>query len=684
LEKQWGAASFPYINSSLQFAKYLIHTRENANFQQAEQLLKNANDFHEAFIIQQYNEGRGLVGTQDYTEGFALMGILRHEQQRYQEALDWYAKAISRMGMRLTLQRPAIRMNQGRVLFQLDDIEQSLTYLKPAIQDYLALIDKTFPSLSEYEKQLFFHQIRDDFNFFNYYGLMSYQKDSTTDLVADMYNYQLTTKALIMTSSKRIRALIQKSGDAVLQQKYAAWTQNRDYLANLHLSDQELIKRGIKVDSIRTVTNQLEKELAIRSRAFEESLEGRRYTWRDVQVKLQENEAAIEIIRITHGKKVFYIALIVTKDAEKPRLVVLPNGNSLEGKFLKYYRTAIEFRIADRNSYQQFWLPIQQVLNQLGTINKVYLSPDGVYNQINLKGMLNPNTSKYLMDELKIQVITRTDELLSFQTKPIRSQGKALLLGKPTYQLDQLEEVKNADGRSFRGTRKIAALKNVAFDELPGTLVEVDSIEVLLAKNDWTVSKKVGKQALEGVLKAEVANFNIIHLATHGFFLGQQTPDTSLIPSEERAFMPIKERRTMNGLDPMLQSGIILAGVNNYDENDVSAVEDGILTAYEVLGMDLSNIDLVVLSACETGLGEVQSGEGVYGLQRATKVAGADAVMMSLWKVNDDATQALMRAFYEAWLQTGDKRAAFEIAQLKVRQQFPDPYYWAAFVMIGN
>jgi CHAT domain-containing protein len=136
----------------------------------------------------------------------------------------------------------------------------------------------------------------------------------------------------------------------------------------------------------------------------------------------------------------------------------------------------------------------------------------------------------------------------------------------------------------------------------------------------------------------------------------------------------------------LLRSGLLLAGAAKTisEGRQSSQSEDGVLTAYEALNLNLNQTDMVILSACETGLGQIQTGEGVYGLQRAFRAAGAQSMLMSLWKVDDQATQQLMTGFYSAWLVNGKKQTAFREAQLTLRQQFPHPYYWGAFVMMGQ
>jgi len=214
---------------------------------------------------------------------------------------------------------------------------------------------------------------------------------------------------------------------------------------------------------------------------------------------------------------------------------------------------------------------------------------------------------------------------------------------------------------------------------LPGTKAELDAVTAILKKQGYSVNTLLQKDATENAIKAN-SNPALLHIATHGYFLkdAQSAGGSVFGVNPENA-----------NDNPLLRSGLILANAGNAlkgseEGADLSGDDNGILTAYEAMNLNLDGTRLVTLSACETGLGQVKSGEGVYGLQRAFIVAGAEALIMSLWKVDDEATQALMTNFYTQWAKTGNKQKAFKDAQLQLMTKYPDPYYWGAFVMMGN
>ena len=223
------------------------------------------------------------------------------------------------------------------------------------------------------------------------------------------------------------------------------------------------------------------------------------------------------------------------------------------------------------------------------------------------------------------------------------------------------------------------------FGRLPGTRMEGERIAALLGVQAW-----LDTAALEGRLKQTCRSPRILHLATHGFFLQDQPHDPNQHSRDlglprgaaggpGRLSGPLPE-------NPLLRSGLALAGANTWlrGGSPPADAEDGLLTAEDVSGLDLLDTELAVLSACQTGLGDVQSGEGVFGLQRAFILAGAKTVVMSLWEVPDDATRALMEDFYRRLTNGEPRAAALEAAQQDLRRTHPEPYFWGAFVCLGN
>jgi CHAT domain-containing protein len=195
----------------------------------------------------------------------------------------------------------------------------------------------------------------------------------------------------------------------------------------------------------------------------------------------------------------------------------------------------------------------------------------------------------------------------------------------------------------------------------------------------------LGGDALEGRLKERCCSPRILHLATHGFFLRDQPHQ----PNRERRDLGALGAGRLEGAlpeNPLLRAGLALAGANTWLRNRPvpAEAEDGLLTAEDVTGLDLFDTELAVLSACETGMGEVQIGEGVFGLQRAFVLAGVRTLVMSLWSVPDEATRELMENFYRRIL-AGEPRAdALQAAQNDLRRTYPEPYFWGAFVCLGN
>ncbi len=518
----------------------------------------------------------------------------------------------------------------------------------------LRQIENTFSFLSETEQQLYYQSLKYFFDAYALFALKYYSHKQS--ISSDLYDLQLAIKGLIFQSSQKLRLRIIESGDSELSDKYENLKSRRNYLAGVYrMSLLEKEKQNLDEKELEGEVNTLEKELTVLGAKY--NIKGnedeKRYTWQDVKSKLKPGEAAIEIIRAREyelGKDTVYVALIINSETiGQPELVVLESGATMEGRGIRFYRNNIQQQTEDSNSFNLFWKPIG---DRLKGIKKVYFSPDGVYHRISLATLKNPSTGKYLIDELMVQIVGCTRDLT--EKHNFSMANEATLFGFPDY----------------RGDGNIATLT-----PLPGTEAEVKSINQLLIDKKIPSVLFTGKQATEKKMK-ELRDPKILHIATHGFFL----------PDIEHDLKKIGMQKSSLTENPLFRSGLLLANCEEslQEEDFYYKEEDGILTAYEAMNLFLDETDLVVLSACETGLGEIQNGEGVYGLQRAFQQAGAKTVLISLWKVSDSATQLLMTTMYKEYLQTGNLNHSFITAQQLVRAQYPKPYYWGAFVMIGE
>jgi len=301
---------------------------------------------------------------------------------------------------------------------------------------------------------------------------------------------------------------------------------------------------------------------------------------------------------------------------------------------------------------------------------------------------------RFLIEDYTFNYLAVGRDLLSFGNSEKKAE-KALIIGDPDFDLeiDEKTSILNrldlARSESSEIGKRSIEMQGLQFKRLPGTRAEVKKIGALLGNQKAAVY--TGKEALEELLRRKSAP-SILHFATHGFFLNDLDlsvlSDTRLVQMVSIEPTPLGKIKIEN---PLLRSGIALAGANNALRVGDRQKSDGIVTAEKILGLRLWGTDMVVLSACETGLGEVKAGEGVFGLRRAFTQAGARSIVMSLWSVPDKETKELMVEFYKN-IQSGnmDRCRALRQASLKqmkiVKQRYGHPYplYWGAFVFMGN
>ena len=543
--------------------------------------------------------------------------------------------------------------NMAVLLQKMNDNVHAKEYFKQVIAKYNFQIQSLFPYLSEQEKSKYYSKIKEAFTAFQDFAIEYSSTDASINI--DLYNFQLNNKAILLQSSKSIKKIIDQSNDSDLINTYSHWIELKTVLSKYYsMSKNELELAGISIEDVAKEANGLEKKISLKSEFTSNNFSDNESNWKDVQSKLKDNEAAIELIRIKkniRNDSIWYAALIVKKSSLVPEIVVFYNGKELETKYFKLYINSIKYKRKDTQSYSNFWQPINEAL--VG-VTKIYLSSDGIYNKINVSTIYDPNTEEYILDKMLVHNVTNTYEITE-DTMPLSIDAKfnISLVGDPI----------------FSGTNK----QDTEISPLPGTRVEVETIDSLTQLMDISSIKFLGTQASEKNLKA-IESPNILHIATHGFFLADKTSSKDMYSIEN---------------NPLMRSGLLLSSAENSFRGDHISYngnmdeEDGILTAYEAMNMNLANSDLVILSACETGLGEVKNGEGVYGLQRAFIIAGAKSILISLWKVDDSSTKELMIQFYVNIFKGLDKFEALNLAQKQLKEKYSLPYYWGAFVING-
>jgi len=621
--------------------------------------------YNEAFGVLTQAEAiwRAKTGTKTNINAaaiFTLTGDVYYQIKNYKKAQEFYTSAQTIYDEYFSKTHPEyvkILSKQAKVYYMEKDFKRAKRNIEEALNNYELFIKQYFPALSEREKAEYWNTIKGDFEFYN--TLAFSQLEDFRDLSGKVYDYQLLTKALLLSSSIKIRERILNSTDENLKTSYSLWVEKKEFLTNaLSMSTQQLTENGIDPNALNAEVEKLEKEISQKSELFGQSFDNKKIKYTEVQKSINKNDVAIEMVRYRHFNHSFtdsvvYVALYVKNDNARPKAIVMPEGSRMETRFFRYYRNSIVGKIPDEYSYKVFWEPIQK---GIGTAATIYLSADGVYNQINLEAIPTPD-GRYVIDNANIIMVSNTKDLYlrKVKSKTVAASNTATMFGNPTFYM--------------------TASTKREIPQLPGTEREVAELESLLKQKGWATNEYVEKSASEDQVKI-LSSPKIFHIATHGFY-------TPAVNTDELESLTESEAKVTE--NPLLKTGLLLTGAGDvlnktkYNYN----MESGILTAYEAMSLNLDQTDLVVLSACETGLGEISNGEGVYGLQRAFMVAGAKVLIMSMFKVDDEATQKLILNFYQKWLTTNNLRQSFIDAKKELRVEYPEPIYWGAFMMIG-
>lgn len=508
----------------------------------------------------------------------------------------------------------------------------------------------------------------------------------------EAYDCELFQKYFLLLSGIQMRREIFKNCSNDCLTYFNEWDKNRNYLANEYSKPLDIRSKQIKETEIQT--DQLESRLMKISSSFMNFKKNKVIRWKDIQKKLTSNQVAIEFSSFRYRSpnswtdSILYIGLILRANDSHPQMVTLFEQKQLDSIFVrKSERESSQVNNIYKNKrlYELIWKPIEKYVKPG---DQIYFSPSGSIHQISLGAITNIDFT-YLSDLYTFYQVGSTGVLASHieGKQPVKDVA---IFGGIDFDASEeqiaiaAKDIVLSDNIVSRSLYTQESTRSGKWTYLNGTLDEALSIDKMAKSKNIQSQLFTGSQAIEERFKSLSGKKSpsVIHIATHGFFF----PDPK-IDKKRLELMSFQSDNTFTLADnPMNRSGLLLAGANKawIGEKLTTNREDGILTAYEVSNMSLFNTELVVLSACETGLGDIKGSEGVYGLQRAFKQAGVRYLMMSLWKVPDLATKEFMTTFYTEYL-THQKpvREAFNVTQSKMKDKYRnEPYKWGGFVLI--
>jgi CHAT domain-containing protein/Flp pilus assembly protein TadD len=647
----------------------------------------------ETLLLEARQIRKELFGLQHFKYANILnnLGNLYWDMDRLSEAVDLHRQSLAIKKQWYGERHPEYfvsLINLGNTSWEKGDMEAADSTLSKAIslqQSYLLQASK---HLSENEMQKYQRKYNAYFDIFLTLSTVLDQNSPKTNSLC--YDYILSNKGLSLAQRKNIERQARQVDSSTFETY-------KNYKSTLHLLSKEYtkpIESRKNVEYLESLSNELEKELLQKIEGFGELT--RQVTWQEVQSNLKKREVAIEFVHYRYRNpnptdSTFYAAFVLSHGDEAPQFVPLFEENELaplleaaKGRRVRNINKLYSYKSNQKGLYQLVWEKLEPYLSG---VERVYCSPSGLLHRINLGAIaLKKKTS--FSDRYQLINLGSTRQIVL----PVSTKGgdrNALVLGGIRYESDSTAL---AIGPSIESLPKLESplpdaliyepddsdpFRGEGVQYLPNSKKEAIRIFEMLQSEGYAVQLDTAYDATEEAfiqLGQTAVSPKIIHMATHGYFF----PDREEKDKEASVFKASKH--------PLIRSGLLLAGsAKAYTSGEgMGDREDGVLTAYEISQMDLSHTELVVLSACETGLGDIRANEGVYGLQRAFKIAGARYLIMSLWQVKDLSSQEFMIEFYQQWL---NKKLpipeAFRTAQQKIKNKYPgSPFHWAGFVLV--
>ncbi|MEL7036073.1 MAG: CHAT domain-containing tetratricopeptide repeat protein, partial [Cyanobacteria bacterium J06592_8] len=622
------------------------------------------------------------------------LAVLYNSQGRYEEAEPLYKQALEMNQKLLGPEHPdvAISLNNLALLYYSQGrYEQAINFLSQGLDVEEQNLNVLLATGSERQKQDSMKTISRTTDFAISLHIQNAPNNSEAARLALTTLLRRKGRILdvITNDLQLLRENITPENQKFLDELQAVRTQ----LATLIYNQPEnlsLEQYRQQIEALKKEADNLEAELSSRSAEFRTLSEP--VTIEAVQQLIPEDTALVELVLYyslnPKGRVKPHYAAYILKSSGEPQWVDLGEAKTIHEAYSKrlgfgqnlFLKASSALMNKSARSLDE--LLMKPIREKLGDVEHIIISPDAELNRISFAALVDEN-NQYLVENYRITYLTTGRDLIRLQNE-YDSRQNPVIIANPNYdnpgQPTTVPVAENSDSPQIWGARGAVALN---FQPLPGTAEEAKVISTLLPN----VTVFTESEATENIVK-QVEAPEILHIATHGFFLQNipriepNEPLDLLLTLNEAEGSTNSQPSTPVQENPLLRSGLAMAGFHPRE----SGSEDGVLTALEVANLKLRGTKLVVLSACQTGMGEIENGEGVYGLRRAFTLAGAESQLMSLWKVDDEGTKELMIKYYQRLLQNQGRSEALRQTQLEMlnSEQYQHPYYWAAFVPVGD
>lgn len=559
---------------------------------------------------------------------------------------------------------------------------------EPLFEQELGIINKNWKSyfsfLSENESSVFLEQ-----NLFVMEIPLSFLFVShNAGLITYLLDFNLMIKNLLISNNNFLEEAASKNLDTRVSNQ---WEQYKTLRLQISKKLQKSISDQDNLNILKEEAEVLEKKLMQKLPEFLNSITNNKLTWRDIKSKLKPDELAVDFVSFRYYDKhwtdtTMYAAFLIRSDWTEPKFVNLFREEELSVLFENANNSLgiNELYNSNNSLYNLIWHPMDSLLTG---VKKVYVSPSGLINRVSLSAIPVPEGG-HLNDRYDIQVMGNL-RVLAEKKSITSTPSTSILFGGIDYDNEPMVTTTTTGNNFGLMDSTLRSLRGGKWTNLVGTAEEISHIQKIYSTNGITNRVYSKNNASEEIFKS-IGNGNnptpsILHIATHGFAFStlENRPNNS-DKLMQLSTGPDKSNVFKLTTDPLTRAGLVLAGGNKvWSTGDTYPnKEDGILTAREISNMNLRACTLATLSACETGLGEIKGSEGVFGLQRAFKIAGVQHLIVSLWKVPDRETSEFMETFYNNWLTNKiPLREAFRKTQQLMSKKYK-PYQWAAFVLV--